>query len=162
MKLKEKIDGEFARIASLEELGSATPHLVVQLEGGRLECDLTALDTIGCAFERFEYRTDKLADASVEQLQQLGRSLAARLKYLLEPIRPVEIDAAAGVVQMRSRPPDKDEGGTSYYELMARRGGGLCLRRYRHPSRRPRSVAPAHVTREVFHRLAADFVAALA
>ena len=49
----------------------------------------------------------------------------------MEPICPIEIDADACVVQLRSNPPHRDDDGRSYYELMVRRGGEIALSRYR-------------------------------
>ena len=62
---------------------------------------------------------------------------------------------------MRSNPPQKDDDGTRYYELVVARGE-LSLCRYARPSGQSPTVVAAHVTREVFERLAEDFVAAVA
>jgi hypothetical protein len=62
---------------------------------------------------------------------------------------------------MRSNPPQRDEDGRSYYELLVRRGGEIALARYRKENGAARRPVAAHLTREVLLRLAADFVAAL-
>ena len=94
-------------------------------------------------------------------LERIGNDLASRVTYLMEPIRPIEIDADACVVQMRSTPPQKDDDGRSYYELLVRRGGEIALTRYRKEPGTPRQQIPATVTREVLLRLAGDFSAVL-
>jgi hypothetical protein len=128
--------------------------------GHTLRCQLSALDKLGCAFQTFELRSESLASASMNGLKQVADALSHRLTYLLEPISPIEIDADQCVVQLRSNPPQKDESGTSYYELLVASGGRLSLRRYAKSPGTPRHPIPAQVTREVFLRLIADFAAA--
>ena len=70
----------------------------------------------------------------------MAKSLSERLTYLMEPIRPIEIDADACVAQLRSSPPQRDDDGRSYYELTVRRGGEIDAGRYR---KEPRHAAPA-------------------
>jgi hypothetical protein len=73
----------------------------------------------------------------------------------------VEADADRCSIQLRSNPPQKGDDGTSYYELMVRRGGHITLSRYSKKLGQLRQIVPAHVTREVLGRLADDFVAAV-
>ena len=91
----------------------------------------------------------------------MAKVLSARLTYLMEPIRPIEIDADACVAQLRSSPPQRDDDGRSYYELTVRRGGEIALCRYRKEPGTVRQQIPATVTREVLLRLADDFEAVL-
>lgn len=157
MSLSDKLRQELARLApcshgtAVAEAGDA---------GCRLRCELVALDTLACAFERLEVAIDALAGRPAQRLQAVAEALAKRLTYLLEPISPIEVDAEHCVVQMRSHPPQKDESTTSYYELLVARTGQISLVRYVRPTGAPRSVVPAHVTREVLYRLADDFAAA--
>jgi hypothetical protein len=127
------------------------------LECGRLVSELIAVDAIGCSFRQLVYLTDKWAETTVNELKQLCQQLAERLTYLLEPIEALETDSEHCVVQMRSRPPTRVQGGASYYELVASRGGELTLVRFEKVPGKPRTIIPAHVTREVFERLASDF-----
>jgi hypothetical protein len=91
----------------------------------------------------------------------MAKDLSARLTYLMEPIRPIEIDADACVAQLRSSPPQRDDDGRSYYELTVRRGGEIALVRYRKEPGAVRQQIPANVTREVLLRLVDDFEAVL-
>ena len=125
--------------------------------GQRFSVNLTAIDSIACAFTDFTLESDKLAPAPIEQLRKVAENLSARLTYLLEAIRPIEIDPDQCVVQMRSSPPQRNEDRTSYYELLVAKGGRLTLSRYEKPSGGLRQVVPAHLTREVFWRLLRDF-----
>lgn len=126
----------------------------------RLHCELTAIDTLGCAFTRFELHSGKLASATIDQLKKVSEALAVRLTYLLEPIMPIEIDADRCVVQLRSTPPQREPDLTTYYELLVRRGGELSLCRWSKTRTSERQLVPAQVTREVFLRLVSDFSAA--
>src|SRR5262245_5055479 len=126
----------------------------------QLSSELTALDALALAFEHLTLVSGPLASASIDQLKLVADKLAKRLTYLLEPISPIEVDADQCVVQLRSNPPQRDDNGTRYYELLVRRGGELSLRRYQKHPGGVRGTIPAHVTRAVFLRLADDFSAA--
>ena len=159
MNLKEKIDRELDRLASAA--GTEKRLEIATAGGDRLQCRLIAVDALACSFENFVLLTDKLADATLDEVKKLGEDLSSRLSYLLEPISPIEMDPQGCIVQMRSNPPQKDEEGTSYYELLVQRGGQISLSRYNKTQGSVRQLVPASVTREVIQRLAADFVAAV-
>jgi hypothetical protein len=125
----------------------------------RFTADLSAVDTLGCAFESFVVENQRLQSADAHQLRHVADELAKRLNYLLEPIQPIEVDSEKCVVQMRSVPPTKDDGRTSYYELLVRRPGVLSLCRYAASFGSSRQVILSQVTREVFLRLVRDFAA---
>jgi len=157
MTISQDLKRELDRIQALQ--GAA--RLSVDLPAGTLESQIAAVDAIGCAVESLTYRTDKLAGATIAQLKKLSDNLTKRLTYLLEPIGALEADAESCTVQMRSSPPQQGEDGSSYYELLVRRGGEISLCRYAKTPGQPRRTIPAQVTREVFTRLAEDFVAAV-
>jgi hypothetical protein len=132
-------------------------------EGGqRVTCQLEALDTLACSFSQLAVASDTLAGASGERLKKLADALSKRITYLLEPISPIEMDAEQCTVQLRSNPPERGDGHTSYYELLVRRGGEISLSRYTKQPGQPRQISPAHITREVLLRLVGDFSAVLA
>ena len=64
-------------------------------------------------------------------------------------------------MQLRSNPPQRDDDGRSYYELIVRRGGEIALTRYRKENGNARQQIAATVTREVLLRLVGDFCAVL-
>jgi hypothetical protein len=125
-----------------------------------LTIDVVALDRLGCAFDRFELTSGKLAGAGIDRLKKVAESLSAKLTYLLEPISPIEIDAQGCTVQLRSNPPSKDGDTTAYYELLVEHTGMLSLRRYSRQQKSQRTPIPAEVTREVLLRLVGDFATA--
>ena len=155
MDIKTDIQRELKRIQAVSGKGL----LQVDTDNGRIEADLLAVDAIGCSFLTLAYSTDKLASSSLEELKKISESLISRLTYLLEPIGVVEVDRDRAAVQMRSSPPQKGDDGTSYYELMVRRGGDVTLSRYQKKPGQIREIVPANVTREVLQRLSEDFVA---
>ena len=157
MSLRIRADAVLSSIASFQD-----GEWLVECDDAdcALRCRLTALDTLGCAFQSFEVQSDALSSASMDRLRQVAEALSRRLTYLLEPISPIEVDAEQCVVQLRSNPPQKDENGTSYYELLVAAGGRLSLCRFNKAAGNPRHAIPAQVTREVFLRLVADFAAA--
>lgn len=159
MNLQTKIHQQLTQLAasSADEVS-----LSIDVENGRLECHLTAIDSMSCSFRLLELQTSRLSGTSVQQLKELSEALSKRLSYLLEPIGVVEADDEQCVVQMRSNPPQRDEDATSYYELLLRSGGTISLCRYTKNRGDVRQTVPAMVTREVLARLATDFVEAVA
>lgn len=151
MTLREKIRDK------LEQLTSVPATIVVDTEAGHFESDIDQLEQLGCTFRRFQWSSDHLAGASRDRLQKLGDDLSARLNYLMEPIAPLEFDKEGFALQLRSDPPARDDDGSTYYEILARRDGLLSLHRYRKLAGQPRQPIAAQVTREVFLRLVRDF-----
>lgn len=158
MSLKQQL------VNSLDTIGTyqGDPHSVEVAENQRhLRCELVALDRLACAVNELALQTPELADASIDDLKKLSGTLAGRLTYLLEPIGLVEVEAEQCSVQLRSKPPQREDDTSSYYELLVRRGGQISLCRYTATSGQPRQRSTAQFTREVLGRLVADFEAAL-
>jgi hypothetical protein len=150
-------------ITALDQLGSfaAGPReLSVAADGVRLWCEIQSADQLALAVNRSLVTVDKLQTAPLAKLESIAAALAKRLTYLLEPISPIEIDHEQCIVQMRSSPPSKGDDGTTYYELLVRRGGELELVRFRKIPGQPRETIPATLTREVFLRLTTDLATA--
>lgn len=157
MTLKDQLQTQLSTLAAF-----AGPGQTIDVSEGdlRLSCDLESLDRTGCEFTRLSVSTLQLAGAATDRLQKIAADLSARLTYLLEPISPVEVDHEQCVIQMRSNPPQKNDDGTTYYELLVRAGGQLSLCRFTKAIGNVRQNVPAQVTREVLLRLAGDFEAA--
>ena len=130
--------------------------LNVSHDGQHLTCELTSLDTVGCSLARVALQDDALAGADLSRLQQVSQELVRRVNYLLEPIGPIEHDAEGCTVLMRSLPPQKENGVTSYYELLVRTSGELTLARYESAAGQLRAAVPFNLTREVLLRLVGD------
>jgi hypothetical protein len=156
MSLKAAIDAELNRLVILGGKG----RLEVQASSGQCSAEILRCDTIGCLVDELVYETSALATATIDELKTLSSALISRLTYLLEPISITEADSDSAAVQLRSSPPHKDDDGTSYYELLVRRGGAISLRRYLARKGQLRERIPAELTRQVLCRLADDFVAA--
>ena len=89
--------------------GQANRSLSVS-EGQRVaRCDAIQCEALAVTIEELEVQTPELGGATAFQLQTASCSLASRINYLLEPIAPIETDAAGCSVQMRSNPPQKDD-----------------------------------------------------
>src|SRR5262245_43032386 len=156
MTLRSQFDQELNSIGA-----GGTTTVDITSGSRRLTCDLVERNSLAVAFQVLRVATPELASATSASLERIAKSLSERLTYLMEPIRPIEIDADACIAQLRSSPPQRDDDGRSYYELTVRRGGEIALARYRKESGKPREQIAAHVTREVLLRLTADFEAVL-
>lgn len=156
MTLRMQFDHE---LTSIGAGGTAT----VDITSGsrRLTCDLVERNSLAVAFQALRVATPELASATSASLERIAKQLSERLTYLMEPIRPIEIDADACIAQLRSSPPQRDDDGRSYYELTVQRGGEISLARYRKEPGTPRQQIAANVTREVLLRLVDDFEAVL-
>ena len=135
--------------------------VAVKYDGTVLRCEIAAIDALGVSFRKLTLETLQLAGVSLAQLERIAKHLSEKLSYLLEPVEPIEADALTCTVQMRSNPPQKDDDGSSYYELLVKAGGELSLERYRKEPGATRTPLEATVTREVLLRLAVDFSTAV-
>jgi hypothetical protein len=156
MNLHQQFECELANIGSG---GSATVAVESQLR--TLRCDIVERNTLAVSFGVLRLSTAELASADSARLERIGKALATKLTYLMEPISPIEFDAQGCVVQLRSNPPQRDDDGRSYYELLIRRGGEIALTRYRKENGNARQPITATVTREVLSRLVGDFCSVL-
>jgi hypothetical protein len=152
MKLQQQFEQELSKLGS----GGST-NVLVDADPRHLTCDIVERNSLAVSFNRLRLETAELAAADAATLERIGKALSARLTYLMEPIAPIEIDQAACVVQLRSNPPQRDDDGRSYYELLVRRGGEIALVRYRKENGDARRQIPATLTREVLTRLVGDF-----
>ena len=149
-----------AALSGWPPIDSGDRNLDVQAAGQRVYCRVVALDRIACAFLSLRLEADSLQGLSSDQLKSVAQQLSSRITYLLDPISPIEVDAEGCTVQMRSNPPHKEDGRTTYYELLVSRAGRITLERYERISKAERRTIPAEVTREVLLRLINDFSAA--
>lgn len=134
----------------------------VSVEDGpnRLTLGLTSLDSVGVAFDGLEFVATDRTDWTSEALNAWGQRLAARVTYLLEPLKVLEIDAGGGEVQIRSQAPSARADQHGYYEVRLFRNGSLRMERYAFSdATRQRQRSTCQFTREVIERLADDIVA---
>ena len=156
MTIQMKFEQELAKLGS-----GAAATVAVDDSPRRLNCDIVERNPLAVSFNQLRLATSELASAGAADLERIGKALADRLTYLMEPIAPIELDAQECIVQLRSAPPQRDDDGRSYYELIVRRGGEIALARYCKENGNARRQIPATVTREVLLRLAGDFCAVL-
>jgi hypothetical protein len=156
MTLAERLE----QAAEAATTGGSPPWTVSVAEGDlEVSLELTALESLACAFDRLDVRNRAWAGKPIGEIKRIAEDLSGRLTYLLESIRPIETDPEHCVVQLRSSPPRREEDKSSYYELIVERAGALSLRRYEKPSGEVRRQVPILLTREVFRRLLGDFAA---
>jgi hypothetical protein len=152
MSLRDKVEAELTAL-----IGTQNQQLVAQ-EGQRtLRADVLKCEALAVSLDRLVLETAELAAADVAHLERAAQALSNRVNYLLEPISPIETDADSCTVQMRSNPPQKDDNGYRYYELLLRRGGSVMLDRFEKRPGGTRTRVPATLTHEVVCRLTEDF-----
>lgn len=137
----------------------------VRAESGsdRLQLELTAIGSIGVAFDALEFATTRRPEWSADELTAWGERIARRVTYLMEPLKVLEIDANEGEVQIRSDAPTPRAELRSYYEIRLGRAGTCRLQRYVFDeTTRRRQRASCQLTREVFERLVDDLAATAA
>lgn len=137
------------------------PCTVTVEEGvNRINLDLTALDSVGVAFDVLEFVATDRTNWTSQALNAWGERLVKRVTYLMEPLQVLETDAGQGEVQIRSSTPTPRAELRSYYEVRLNRNGTCRLERYVYDeTARQRRRAPCQLTREVVERLADDIAA---
>jgi len=138
-------------------LGKQNQRITVADGPRRLRCEVDQCDPMAAAVYELVLETSELAHVEVAKLQQASQFLSDRVNYLLEPIAPIETDVDRCVVQMRSSPPQQNDTGRFYYELLLRRGGSIALVRYEKKPGAIRTQVAATLTHEVLGRLIEDF-----
>jgi hypothetical protein len=161
MSLRNDLTHELARLQGLS--GSTPATLTLSAPGGiALHIDFLAVDSIGCSFLQMVIDVPAMNGAPFTALKDWADALSRRITYLLEGIGPLEYDALAGEVLIRSMPPDQLPDGTQFYEILlqSHSGGRFALRRYASVKGQPgRSQAPITTTRELLLKLADDLIA---
>ena len=133
--------------------------------GVTLSVDLLSVETLGVSCEELRLEVPSLGAATLDVLKKWGDGLCKRVTYLLENLGPLEYDARANEVLIRSTPPDQGTPGTTkYYEiLLSSHGAGrFTLRRFRNDSANPGRVpVPIQVTHEQLAKLVNDLTATI-
>ena len=142
-------------------VGQTNQRVSVTAGPRNLRCEVDRCDQLAVAVFELSLETAELANVDIAKLQAVSQALCGRVTYLLEPISPIETDADSCVVQMRSNPPQLNDHGRFYYELLLRRGGSVTLCRYKKHPGSVRTRVPAMLTHEVLGRLAEDFDATI-
>lgn len=145
---------------ALDRHGPYAGAVSAEYEGNLLGLDIREGGPVGLAVDALSFQPARREGWAPEALKGWGDQLVARLSYLMEPIRVVEVDREAAEVQLRSATPTPRDGGRSYYEITLKETGALALRRWRFDEAdRRREAIPCQFTREVVERLADDLVA---
>lgn len=133
--------------------------------GVALSVDLLSVESLGVSCEELRLEVPSLGTATLDVLKKWGDGLCKRVTYLLENLGPLEYDATAREVLIRSMPPDQSTAGTSkYYEvLLSSHGSGrFSLRRFRNDASNPgRIPVPIQVTHEQLAKLVNDLTATI-
>ncbi len=165
--LSTQIDSQLARLLAGAGGGANGGTLLLTADDGvTVDAHLSAVETLGVALSHLSLNVPSLAGATQPTLEQWGRDLCARVTYLLEGLGPLEYDPQNDELLIRSIPPTRDAGATSYFEVMlsASGSGAFTLARYR--TTKPPGGGPAGtrtredtpLTREVLQRLVRDAV----
>jgi hypothetical protein len=156
MSLSRKI------VAAAESAAGATaPPPAVAAEGAHtLTLDLETASPVGVSCRTLAFRAAREAPLPLDALRAWGDRVAARVTYLMEPLVPVEADALADELLLRSRQPGRRPGRRVYYEARLHAAGTLTLSRVQFDeTTRQRQPLPCQFTLETLERLADDLVA---
>ena len=145
---------------------SPTPRTVALSgpDGISLAIDFVAVDSMSCSLREIRLQVPALVDADFDTLKTWGENLCKQVTYLLENIGPLELDPDGGQVLIRSNPPDKQGGKTTFYEivLQSQSGGNFTLRRYQADKTTPgHTQVDIQTTHEVLKKLVGDLIATI-
>jgi hypothetical protein len=135
-------------IAEIRKLAghlTATPKTVAVSGPNNIDLavDVTAADSLSCSCREIRMRVPALNGAAADVLKKWAQDLCARITYLMEPLGPLEIDAEARQVLVRSKSPDKRDSATTFYEVLLQSQG-----RRRRPPRARRLAHHARAARK--------------
>jgi hypothetical protein len=125
-------------------------------EDGDLEVrvQLADWDRLGCRLEKLEMKGTPGHSLKLDPLR-----LEEELTYLGEPLRIVELEKHGGKAILRSFPPRRENGTTSFFEMILDGPEGLSLTRLAYDRNLgQRSPVPVSMTRDTLERLLADLV----
>ena len=163
MALRDDLD---LKLQTLHSSGQTLPASVQASDGGlTLRIEVTAIDTLSCAFSELVLFVPQLQNAQFDVVKQWATDLSKRITYLLENIGPLEFDPTAGEVLIRSTPPSQLPNGSQYYEIVLSSSGtgSFVLKRFKSIAGQPGRVGcDIQLTREVLLRLVDDLLATLA
>jgi hypothetical protein len=163
MTVGRQLISEIRKLAG--HLGPTAKTIAVSApDGVDLAVDVTAADSMSCSCREIRMRVPSLSGAGSDVLKQWAQNLCARVNYLLEQIGPLEIDAEAKQVLIRSKSPDKRDNATAFYEILLQsQGAGVfMLRRYRRDGQgNPREHVDLRTTHELLEKLADDLIATI-
>lgn len=146
---------------------------VLASQGGvTVRCSVSGAERLGCALTELELIEPGAAPLTMAELDERVERICAKVTYLLEPLRKIELDANAKVALVRSREPkhllvarpDADAPAiehVAYYELLAQANRRVTLQRYRFvPTNRKRAPTEILLTNEQLALLVEDLLAA--
>jgi hypothetical protein len=143
------------RLADWGSVGGRQEMSVSDDQGRTVRLVAEHVDVVGCRLDEVT-----LTGPAVADLPARAAAVAARVTGLLEPLRPIETDAAAGVALLRSSAPVRRGEVRSYYELLLRADGSAALHRYQAPAGGRRQAVAFSLTHEALAKLVADLTAA--
>lgn len=160
MNLTSKLLHEIRQLAPLQ---SDPPHPVTVrgTDSTEITIDVTVAESLGCSFRQIVLRSPQLNGAAIDVLKRWAAALSQRVTYLMEGIGPLEVDADAGQILIRSTPPGKRDDGTRFYEILleSQAAGNFTLRRYESiAGQSGRSQVDVNLTHEVLDKLVSDLV----
>lgn len=124
-----------------------------------LTLDLETASPVGVSCRSVTFRVDRDQPLSLDALRAWGDRIAARITYLMEPLVPIEADAIAAEVLLRSKKPGQRPQRRVYYEARLQAAGTLTLGRVEFDeATRTRQPLPCQLTTETLERLADDLV----
>ena len=85
MTLQSKLDQELTNLGN----GAAATVTIEELPR-ELTCVITERNSLAVSFNDLRLTTGELASAAPADLERIGKQLADRLTYLMEPISPIE------------------------------------------------------------------------
>ena len=151
-------------LAQLKGLAADVPRTVgwTADRGTTVEIDVTAIDSVACAFRELRVSADVLQSMPFETFKAWADELCKRVTYLLEQIAPLERDTEGATVLIRSVPPTYLPDQTAFYEVLVKVPGTLNLRRYtRTANDCDRHPCDIEVTQQTLVKLVGDIVAAI-
>lgn len=160
MTVINQLNHELKQLAGSQ---SAQPSTITLAATGKIKViiDFTSVNSMSCSLKEVRVNVPSLTQATFDKLKEWGQKLCQRVTYLLENIGPLEYDEDAGQVLIRSTPPEQNQAGTRFYEIIlsSHSNGYFSLKRFEfQKGQNGRTQVDIQVTHEVLRKFIEDLV----
>lgn len=131
------------------------PTFAGDWRGDRWSVTTRHQDQIGYQIEQISCEFDKKRRLDSKQVAAMAQEIEQRLRYLLEPIRLIELDPLDAVANLKSDPPSPSEGSVKYFDAWLSTNK-FQLRRYQARQGSCPKRVDFQMTRETFVKLTDD------
>lgn len=160
MKLESSVRDQLQVGLSATSADDRIP-LQISWTGGHIQITCQDRNRLGCELWQLAVQSATLRVEAENRLVEIGNQLAAKIRYLLEPLAVQEIDTYRRSVQLRSSPPEREATTVRYFEILLEANSGIRFVRYEKQPAQARKPIPAIVSADTLQKICVDMIRTL-